>query len=79
MREEHLDCFKCSQCGGLAKRMYMPSQVVQDTYSRPLPVTTLRPVFCGPNGVDVVNSRSELRNLMKAHDRKYGTNLEHAR
>lgn len=75
---EYRSTRKCS-CGGKQQRQYGTPQVIGDEFPNPIAVTTLKPVFCGPRGVDVVRSRSELNNLKKAHDRKYGTDLYNPR
>lgn len=71
---------RCPSCQSLkTRRVFKAAQVIPDTYDHPVAVSTLLPVRTNDRSVqDVVRSRSELKQLMRDHDSKYGTRLVQA-
>ena len=73
---------KCQECGKRSMRDFSAPNVIQDTLSAPLGLSTLLPTRDlapgeKPKGWDTVDSRTGIKRAMERHDRKYGTKLEH--
>lgn len=58
----------CPDCKTPAMKFFQPTQVMQDSLKRPVKLSSLY-------GCPTIESRSDRRRAMKAHDRKYGTSL----
>ncbi len=68
---------RCKVCQSRkTNRVFAPHGVIDDNFAQPIAMTTLRPVRTGdPRQIDMVSSRSEHAQLLRDHDRKYGTEL----
>lgn len=73
--ELRLDCPECN-AKEKGRRIFTSSQLIDDTFKEPLVLSTLKP--CTDAAVaagapyDVCNSRSEVRNCLDMHAKRYG-------
>jgi putative FmdB family regulatory protein len=71
---------RCPVCGKLARRVFVPPQVIQDTLPEgEVAVSSLKPLEGDTRRVPRVSTRSELKRLVDGNNKKYGLGIEHAR
>lgn len=68
---------KCPSCQAKqGRRVFRPCNIVQDTFRKPIEMTTLNSVTGNPRGYDTIYTESERHVFLKKHDEMYGTKLQ---
>ncbi len=79
IRKARLDCPEC-KAKKRARRVYVPSQIIDDTFKEPLHLVTLKACSEAARKAkapyDICNSRSEVRACVAQHERLYGNAVE---